>query len=155
MTSDANGAPLSNGFFLISIEGSVGYQIYDYELLNADETAPCYPQGVLACGYGTSVNQTGFLMFNLQPGVNTIQVDLSTSTLAGVTGDFSRTAAIDLRLPSGVTYTSDSGVFLSTAVPVDTAPPPITTPVPEPSTYLLMLAGLWAVIATFRGRGTS
>jgi hypothetical protein len=39
-----------------------------------------------------------------------------------------------LRLPEGVTYTSDTGQFLATATPIAL--------VPEPATYALLIGGL-------------
>ena len=50
--------------------------------------------------------------------------------------DFSHTAQLSLILPEGFTFTSDSGVFLSS---VNTQP---GSSVPEPPTYALLLAGL-------------
>jgi hypothetical protein len=47
--------------------------------------------------------------------------------------DFSNTAAIHLKLPDGVTYTSQSGVFL-------------TNPVPEPSTFALAASGVLSLV---------
>jgi hypothetical protein len=52
----------------------------------------------------------------------------------GLDADFGSTARAYLRLPEGVTYTSQSGVFLATAVPL--------SPVPLPPAAWLMLAGL-------------
>ncbi|MEO7056793.1 MAG: PEPxxWA-CTERM sorting domain-containing protein, partial [Caldimonas sp.] len=54
------------------------------------------------------------------------------------TCDFMHTGSIGLSLPEGVSYTSDSGVFLTAgSLPV--------SPVPEPETWALMLAGLGIV----------
>lgn len=49
----------------------------------------------------------------------------------GLTCDFQDTAQVSLALPTGVSYTSNSGAFLSSPA----------TPVPEPSTWTLMLIG--------------
>jgi len=141
------GALLSFGYLTVGIEGSVGAGEYTDALYNADVNQTCNGLGGFEyCSYGASIDQTGYLMFNLQPGVNTIQVDLVTSTLNGVTGDFSHTANIDLRLPPGVTYTSASGDFLSTATPIVSP----VSPVPEPGTYLLMLAGFGSIFGVTR-----
>ncbi len=60
----------------------------------------------------------------------------------GTSCDYAHTASVSFTLPSNVTYTSDSGVFL-------------TQPaggVPEPTTWTLMLAGAAAIGATLRNR---
>jgi hypothetical protein len=49
----------------------------------------------------------------------------------GLTCDFQDTAQVSLALPTGVSYTSDSGAFLSSPA----------TAVPEPSTWAMMLLG--------------
>jgi len=48
--------------------------------------------------------------------------------------DYGNTLRVSFTLPGNVSYTSDSGVFLSAASAV--------TPVPEPETWALMMAGL-------------
>src|SRR5277367_1021375 len=58
----------------------------------------------------------------------------------GLTCDFQDTAQVSLALPTGVSYTSDSGAFLSSP----------TTPVPEPGTFTLLAVG--AVGAAFARR---
>lgn len=55
---------------------------------------------------------------------------------------FGNTARVGLDVPGGVSFTSDSGVFLSGASPV--------APIPEPGTWALMVAGLAAVGRTVR-----
>jgi PEP-CTERM motif len=49
----------------------------------------------------------------------------------GLTCDFQDTDQVSLALPTGVSYTSDSGAFLSSP----------GTAVPEPSTWAMMLVG--------------
>ncbi|MDA0204147.1 MAG: PEP-CTERM sorting domain-containing protein [Acidobacteria bacterium] len=56
--------------------------------------------------------------------------------------DLTNTAALDLILPEGVTFRSDSGVFLTERV----------SNVPEPSAWLLLAGGLSLVRATRRRR---
>ncbi len=55
---------------------------------------------------------------------------------------FGNTARVGLHVPNGVSFTSDSGVFLTGASPV--------APVPEPETWALMVAGLAVVGRTVR-----
>ena len=61
----------------------------------------------------------------------------------GSTGyaDYSHTSRISLQLPSGVTYTSDSGVFLNAVAAV-----------PEPSSWMVMLTGFGLIGAAARRR---
>jgi len=53
----------------------------------------------------------------------------------------------DIIVPDGVTWTSESGVFLSQTPPID--PPPGPDPVPEPATIILLGSGL-AGLAFYR-----
>lgn len=64
----------------------------------------------------------------------------------GAACGFEHTASIGLVLPEGVSYTSDSGVFLTGVTAV--------APVPEPETWALMLAGLGVVGRLARRRQT-
>jgi hypothetical protein len=59
--------------------------------------------------------------------------------------DFSHTAYLNLALPAGVVLNSSSGVFLSS---------PITTPgpVPESTTWAMMIVGFGLVGGTMRRR---
>ena len=57
---------------------------------------------------------------------------------------FGNTARVGLDLPDGVSFTSDSGVFLTDAV--------ATAPVPEPETWALMMAGFASIVSVARRR---
>ena len=65
---------------------------------------------------------------------------LSTSCGDGVTCDFSHTAKVKFVLPTNVSFTSDSGVFLTQAA------------VPEPTTWAMMLVGVGGLGAVARRR---
>lgn len=60
-----------------------------------------------------------------------------------VTMDFMNTGRFGVQAAPGVTFTSDSGVFLTNSA---------VTPVPEPESYALMLGGLLALGAYVRNR---
>ena len=74
-------------------------------------------------------------IYNLLGSTQTLGINAYLS--AGATFadlDYGNTLRVSFTLPGNVSYTSDSGVFLSAANPV--------TPVPEPETWALMMAGL-------------
>jgi hypothetical protein len=62
---------------------------------------------------------------------------LITTSGYGGSSDFSHTSTLDFILPENVSFTSDSGAFLSAA--------PVSTEVPEPSTWGMFLLGLAAI----------
>lgn len=70
-----------------------------------------------------------------------LRMDLRTSAQGGAVADFSHTAGISFLLPSNVSFTSQSGQFL-TAV----------SAVPEPSTWAMMLVGFAATGFAMRRR---
>jgi hypothetical protein len=109
------GVIANNGYTSGSLAGSSGY-------------SP--PQGWNS--YTDSVSPTDFV-FNGQLSITDgqrlyLDMALTATTGGGATADFLNTAQLSLGLPSGVTFTSDSGVLL-------------TAGVPEPSTWGLMLLG--------------
>jgi hypothetical protein len=67
-----------------------------------------------------------------------VRAALGTRASSVSSSDFSNTAAFQMSLPGNVTYTSASGVFLSA--------------VPEPGTWVLLLAGLGGLLSVARRR---
>lgn len=79
------------------------------------------------------------------PGVPMyIHAEMTSTVIAGPyasgTIDFSHTAALSIEAPAGYTFTSESGALLA---------------VPEPATWLAMLAGLGMIVVTFTRDGTN
>lgn len=72
---------------------------------------------------GASATAFDTLAFDLHPGTYTFVRELRVSG-NGYDVDFGSTAHMYLRLPEGVTYTSESGVFLATAQPLLAVPWP-------------------------------
>lgn len=116
---------------------------------------PQFARSEALVGAGASVSDT--LAFDLHPGTYTFVRELRVSG-NGYDVDFGSTAHMYLRLPEGVTYTSETGVFLATAQPLSA--------VPWPPMLHLWLAGLGllaarlvqrrrAEMATPRGLGPS
>ena len=74
-------------------------------------------------------------IYNLLGSTQTLGIEAYLSAGAAFADlDYGNTLRVSFTLPSNVSYTSDSGVFLSAASAV--------TPVPEPETWALMMAGL-------------
>ena len=74
-------------------------------------------------------------IYNLLGSTQTLRIEAYLSAGAAFADlDYGNTLRVSFTLPGNVSYTSDSGVFLSATNPV--------TPVPEPETWALMLAGL-------------
>jgi len=90
----------------------------------------------LGCYEAASIDLRGSIPFELQPGDFYFLNALGATASAGDFVDFGNSAHFSLRLPEGVTYTSQTGQFLTA-----TAPPPI----PEPETVVLLGAGLAAL----------
>lgn len=90
------------------------------------------------CEVGTSTARTGSLAFMIFDGATNVNASLQAFASYGNSFDFANTAKFYLRTPDGVTFSSANG-FLSEAVAIGSVP---VTPVPEPETYALMLAGL-------------
>jgi len=93
-------------------------------------------QGTLfaSCTVGTSVSKQGSIPFTITAGQMSFGANLNAYAQFGNTAEFSNTGKLYLRTPQGVSFTSQTGSFLTNAVPIFA--------VPEPETYLLMLIGL-------------
>ena len=77
-------------------------------------------------------------IYNLLGSTQTLGIEAYLSARANFADlDYGNTLHVSFTLPGNVSYTSDSGVFLSATTAV--------TPVPEPETWALMLAGLGLV----------
>ncbi|MGA9866254.1 MAG: PEP-CTERM sorting domain-containing protein [Acetobacteraceae bacterium] len=72
-----------------------------------------------------------------------IEAEGGVSTIGSGVADFGHTASLGLTLPDGLTYTSDSGVFLSER----------PSAVPEPTTFGLLAAAIGLLGAATRSRG--
>jgi hypothetical protein len=102
--------------------------------------------------YGYSSNTADDIVFTgiyALTGASTdlgIDESLDASCGGGVDCNFSHTGAVSLSLPAGVSFTSDSGVFL-TASPV--------AAVPEADSLAIFSVGLLALTATYRRRRAS
>ena len=105
---------------------------------NSDACPPGFP---FACQVGTSFADVVALSFLVDDDHRTV---LLTATLLaeafnGANVDFGSTGRLMLSLPSGLGFTSASGLLLTMPV----------TPVPEPSTFLQLIAGL-GILASAR-----
>ena len=103
-----------------------------YETLSAFNNT-CGP----GCGAGTATSRTGSLAFTIAEGLTTFATSLQGFASFGNSFDFGNTARFYLRTPDGVTF-SGANAFLTAATPIGTV---TVSPVPEPETYALMLAG--------------
>jgi hypothetical protein len=99
------------------------------------------PASECIIGNNSSVART--LRFPLSNGTYTFIWHLTLEAFAGASADFGNTALAYLRLPDGVTFTSESGAFLAEAVPL----------VPEPSVALSTTTALcWLVVMAMARR---
>ena len=99
------------------------------------------------CTVATSVNKQGSIPFvitalDVNLGLN-LGASLQAYSQFGNAALFSNTGRLYLRVPDGVTYTSTSGAFLTTALPILPA-------IPEPSSYALMTGGMGLVFLAIR-----
>jgi len=90
------------------------------------------------CDLGNSVplpHTFGGTVLGVQSGQTLVlQASIQAAIIGNGTIDFGNTATISFDLPTGVTFTSQSGVFLTQS--------PTADPIPEPSTILLFGTGI-------------
>jgi len=103
-----------------------GWASRDYSVLTSNQA--------LFEGTFDIIGSTSDVLVDLQMEVNCSD---------GMTCNFDNTGSVDLILPSGVTYTSDSGVFLSGLSP---------TSVPEPSSLAGLASAIGGVAVALRRR---
>lgn len=97
------------------------------------------------CVVGTATARMSTLAFQIYSDAPTFfQLSLNGTASIGNSFDFGNTAKFYLRLPTGVSYTSTSGSFLTAAAPI--------TAVPEPTTAAMFLAGVAALGLATRQR---
>lgn len=92
-----------------------------------------------SCTVGSTFAETISLPFTIDDAHRMVNLTASLYGQAfnGAHVDFANTGTLSLVLPSGLSFTSESGLLLTAQ----------TAPVPEPQTYVLMLAGVGFVAA--------
>ena len=127
-----------------------------YVSLNVDND-PAGNQFINDCGGPASLTGFGmqavcsFTVKGATPVVDIVNNLDVTASSCGNEGcfafvDYSNTSTLGLRIPNGVTYTSDSGVFLTNAA---------TATVPEPASWAMMMIGFGLIGAAQRRRTNS
>lgn len=101
------------------------------------QTQGCSPAAngpTILCENGLSTNQNFELPFSVTSTSRAISISMNIAANShdGGVADFRNTGFVTLKLPEGTTFTSTTGVFLS-------------TPIPEPSTHASLVLGLLAV----------
>lgn len=90
-----------------------------------------------SCTVGTSVSKQGSIPFTITSGQMSFGASLNAYAQFGNTAEFSNTGKLYLRAPQGVSFTSQTGSFLTNAAPI--------IAVPESESYILMAIGLVAL----------
>lgn len=141
--SATGGAASAAATLQVDINGvAPGFALYSYQ------TSGCPPGGIVGSGSSaqscintTSISTVILVPFLISQTNQSFQfyIALNAVSMGGGTADISHTAGLGITLPNGLTFASDSGVFLT------------QSPVPEPASHALLLAGL-GVAALFARR---
>lgn len=120
--------------------GVVDYQFHEdvHNGITVNSThASGFSSSTSTPGTGNDIGSTTRSLFLLNPGLTEVPFQVSLDMAGGYGSlEFGHTFQVSLDLPAGVTYTSDSGVFLTAQPP---GPP---AGVPEPTSLALAGAGL-------------
>ena len=132
------GSASAAAFFQLMVNGDTGpFTQYDFQ------TNGCPPGGVIGtppfaqfCVNTTTIHSQVSVPFVISDPLRDFEIVafLGSTTFAGGLVDVSHTAVLGLTLPAGLSFTSDSGVFLTQS--------PSTVPSPEPGTVVMLSTGL-------------
>jgi hypothetical protein len=134
------GSASAAAFFQLTVNNDYGpFSIYGFQ------TNGCPPGGVIStppavqsCVNTTTIHTQVSVPFVISDPLRDFEIVafLGSTTQAGGLVDMSHTAALGLTLPAGLSFTSDSGVFLTQS------PSTVPSTVPEPGTVVLLSTGL-------------
>jgi hypothetical protein len=99
-----------------------------------DSNVCAFALSATTCSWGTEIQLAGTFPINVSSSINSITVALQATAYGGEEVNFSNSANFYLRLPSGISINSESGVFLQLAPPIPG--------IPEPSTLALLSFGI-------------
>ena len=133
-------SPSAMALFQLAVNGDpCPFSQYDFV------TRGCPPGGVVgmppgqqSCVNTTTIHSQVSVPFVISDHVRDFEIvaNLSAQSLGGGLADVSHTAGLGLTLPAGLSFTSDSGVFLTQS------PSAAPSTVPEPGTVALLSTGL-------------
>jgi hypothetical protein len=134
------GSASAGAFFQLTVNGDPGpFNVYAFQ------TNGCPPGGVIGappfaqfCVNTTTIHAQVSVPFVISDPLRDFEIgaSLASTTFAGGLVDVSHTAVLGLTLPAGLSFTSDSGVFLTQS------PSAAPSAVPEPGTVVLLSTGL-------------